>query len=249
MNAAPEFIPRSGACLVSRAVVDGSEPVARAVRHQPAGGPDNGWRIYGTSDASAQPTDVLVRVSFNEACAIEPALIGIYDFDFGTDLTFARDDDRIRVLETSSGREVPPENFYVPPAHRAGAEGATPTGGAAPGSTPPSAGAGGRKKAGPGEACILSRNVLMGRGRVAFALRHQPNNPADNGWRVFSEFDSDEFVNDPDNMAIVHWDTVVGSEPAMAAVRDLPVGSDVEIRRPQDAPPRVWLVNENRYLD
>jgi hypothetical protein len=242
MSAVPEFIPRSGACLVSRAVADGAEPVARAVRHQPGGGPDNGWRIFGESDARTQSEDALVRLSFNEACAIEPALIGIYDFDLGTDLTISRESGRIRVLETSSGREVPPENFYVPPDQRLGSERTAP---AAPGQ--PSAGAGGRRKA--GEACILSRNVLMGRGRIAFALRHQPNNPADSGWRVFSEFDSNEFVNDSANMAIVLWDTVVGYEPAMAAVRDLPVGSDVEIRRSADAPPRVWIVNENRYLD
>jgi hypothetical protein len=50
--------------------------------------------------------------------AIEPALIGIYDFPVGTDLTLERDG-AIRIIDNASGREIPPENFYVPPQFRA----------------------------------------------------------------------------------------------------------------------------------
>jgi len=47
-------------------------------------------------------------------CAIEPALIGIYDFPVGSDLQIVDEGAGIKVVDTASGREIPPESFYVP---------------------------------------------------------------------------------------------------------------------------------------
>ena len=58
MASVPEFIPQAGACRIM-SHIDTSEYLNGA----------DSWRI----------TD------FNEACAIEPALIGIYDFPVGSD--------------------------------------------------------------------------------------------------------------------------------------------------------------------
>ena len=116
-----EFIPKAGACLVSKNVLSGAGRVRWMVRKPSQAPVDNGWRIFSHIDSSeylADPENLQI-VDFNEVCAIEPALIGIYDFPVGSDLQIV-DDGRIRVVDTASGREIPPENFYVPPEMRAG---------------------------------------------------------------------------------------------------------------------------------
>jgi hypothetical protein len=120
MTATPEFIPAAGACLMSLNAYEGRAPVRWMVRGESNAAADNGWRIMSAIDTGEYlDTPGNWRItSFNEACAIEPALIGIYDFPVGTDLTLERDG-AIRIIDNASGREIPPENFYVPPQFRA----------------------------------------------------------------------------------------------------------------------------------
>ncbi|SJM53495.1 hypothetical protein CZ771_06390 [Actinomycetales bacterium JB111] len=72
--------------------------------------------------------------------------------------------------------------------------------------------------------------MLEGRGRVRWMVRNQPQASEDSGWRIFSEFDSEEYINDPANVQVVDYNTVCAIEPAAIAVYPLPVGADVEIR-------------------
>ena len=58
-------------------------------------------------------------MSFNDLCSIEPALIGIWDMPVGSDLQIVRDELGIRIVDTPTGREIPRENLYIPPAWRA----------------------------------------------------------------------------------------------------------------------------------
>lgn len=114
-----EFIPQSGACLVSTNVLSGAGRVRWMVREESKNPVDNGWRIMSGADTQeflASPGCWKVT-SYNEVCNIEPALIGIYDFPVGSDLELVHDD-RIRIIDGRTGREIPPENFYVPPQHR-----------------------------------------------------------------------------------------------------------------------------------
>lgn len=74
------------------------------------------------------------------------------------------------------------------------------------------------KKAG---GCIVSKNIVDGKGKLKWLLREKSLNPADNGWRFFSDIDDDEFVND--------FNTVVEIEPAIIVVYPFPVGSDMQL--------------------
>ncbi|MFB7958031.1 DUF2185 domain-containing protein [Streptomyces sp. NPDC056045] len=117
----PEFIPGAGASLVTRSVLAGESRV-RWVHRKPSRQPaDNGWRVLGDTDTSAYLSDTKnwVIADFNELCAIEPALIGIYDFPIGSDLQIVREGQGIRIVDITSGHEVPRTAFYVPPQHRA----------------------------------------------------------------------------------------------------------------------------------
>ena len=79
-------------------------------------------------------------------------------------------------------------------------------------------------------ACMATRNVMEERGRVRWMVRNPPQAPEDSGWRFFSEFDSEEYINDPANVQVVDYNSVCAIEPAVIAVYPLPVGSDIELR-------------------
>lgn len=117
----PEFIPNAGACLASKNVLSGAGRVRWMVREASKAPQDNGWRIFSHIDTSDYLADAanLQVVAFNQVCALEPALIGIYDFPVGSDLQLVVDERGIHIFDTPSGREIPRENFYVPPAMRA----------------------------------------------------------------------------------------------------------------------------------
>jgi hypothetical protein len=117
----PEFIPGAGACLVSKNVISRAGRVRWMVRKESRAAADNGWRIFSHIDTAEYLADAknLQIADFNAVCAIEPALIGIYDFPIGSDLQVVDEGNGIQIVDTATGRAIPPENFYVPPAHRA----------------------------------------------------------------------------------------------------------------------------------
>ena len=117
----PEFIPKAGACLVSKNVLSGAGMVRWMVREDSQAPVDNGWRIFSHVDTSEYLADAdnLQIVDFNEVCAIEPALIGIWDLPVGSDLQVVKDELGIRIVETPTGREIPREEQFVPPQFRA----------------------------------------------------------------------------------------------------------------------------------
>ncbi|MBI9115115.1 DUF2185 domain-containing protein [Sanguibacter suaedae] len=122
MTSYPEFIPKAGACLVSKNVLSRAGRVRWMVRVPSQAPVDNGWRIFSHIDSQEYLADTsnLQVTDFNAVCALEPALIGIYDFPVGSDLQIVDEGQGIRIVETATGREIPPENFYVPPKMRAG---------------------------------------------------------------------------------------------------------------------------------
>lgn len=121
MASYPEFIPAAGACLATLNVLEGRGRVRWMVREPLKNPADNGWRIMSHIDTSEYLSDASSWkvVDFNQVCAIEPALIGIWDLKVGSDLQLVDDELGLRIVDTPTGREIPRENLYVPPAHRA----------------------------------------------------------------------------------------------------------------------------------
>lgn len=79
--------------------------------------------------------------------------------------------------------------------------------------------------------CLATRTVLDGRGAVRWMVRGEPRAPRDTGWQIMSHVDTSEYLDDPDNWAIVEFDALCEIQPALAQIRDLPVGSDLQIVR------------------
>ena len=79
--------------------------------------------------------------------------------------------------------------------------------------------------------CVVSKNILFGRGKLRWCVREKSINDIDNGWRFFSDIDSEEYLANQDNMSICDFNTVVNIEPAILAIYDLPVGTDIELKQ------------------
>ena len=116
MNGTPQFIPKAGACLLSKNVIEGRGRVRWMVRVKSVIPQDNGWRFFSNIDDSAYLAnpDNLQVVDFNQACLFEPALIGIWNFPVGSDLQIVDEGEGIQVVETQTGRVVPRDEFYIP---------------------------------------------------------------------------------------------------------------------------------------
>lgn len=78
-------------------------------------------------------------------------------------------------------------------------------------------------------ACICSRTILSRQGTLKWLVREHPIEPPDTGWRFFAMEDDSDFINDPDNLAVVDFNTVAEIEPAIIGIYPLGVGSDLQL--------------------
>lgn len=76
---------------------------------------------------------------------------------------------------------------------------------------------------------ITSKNVLEKNGRIKWLFREEPIDAIDNGWRVLSDIDDDEYINNPKNMVVCNFNTLINIEPALMGIYLLPIGSDIRI--------------------
>ena len=116
-----DLIPNAGACIATLNVINRTGVVRWMVRLPSQMPADNGWQIMSHLDTTEYLNDPANWriVDFNDLCAIEPALIGIWDMPIGSDLQIVRDELGIRIFDTPTGREIPVEAWYVPPDKRA----------------------------------------------------------------------------------------------------------------------------------
>ncbi len=116
MEGTIEFIPKAGACLLSKNVNSGQGRVRWMVRRTSQVPQDNGWRIFSHIDDSAYLADPanLEVVDFNRACMFEPALIGIWDLPVGSDLQIVDEGQGIQIVDTPTGRVIPRQELYNP---------------------------------------------------------------------------------------------------------------------------------------
>lgn len=77
--------------------------------------------------------------------------------------------------------------------------------------------------------CIVSNNILNGKGRVKWCIREQSADKVDNGWRFLSEIDTDEFLDNPINMSVCDYNTIVEIEPAVLAIYNMPIGTELTL--------------------
>ena len=76
--------------------------------------------------------------------------------------------------------------------------------------------------------CIITKSLDDGTSKLKWIFREESVNPADNGWRALGDTDTEEYINVPENNLVVDFDRLVEIEPAVLAIYDMPVGTDLE---------------------
>lgn len=76
---------------------------------------------------------------------------------------------------------------------------------------------------------VVSKNILRHRGRLRWCVREESVNDFDNGWRFFSDIDTEEYLSDADNMSICDFNTIANIEPAILTIYNCKVGTDLEL--------------------
>lgn len=75
---------------------------------------------------------------------------------------------------------------------------------------------------------IVSKSILNGTSRLKWLFRQESEHG--NGWVAFGDTDTQEYVDNAANMAVVDFNTLANIEPAAANVFWLPPGADLELR-------------------
>lgn len=76
--------------------------------------------------------------------------------------------------------------------------------------------------------CIITRSLYEGTSNLKWIFREESATPVDNGWRAIGDTDTQEYINVTENNLVVDFDRLVEIEPAVLAIYDLPVGTDLE---------------------
>ena len=76
--------------------------------------------------------------------------------------------------------------------------------------------------------CIITRSLYEGTSKLKWIFREEGVNPADNGRRAIGDTDTEEYINAPGNNMVVDSDRLVEIEPAVLAIYDMPVGTELE---------------------
>ena len=73
---------------------------------------------------------------------------------------------------------------------------------------------------------IVSKSVLNGTSKLKWLFRE--DSEYGNGWVAFGDTDTQEYVDNAENMAVVDFNTLANIEPTVVNVFYMPVGSDLE---------------------
>jgi hypothetical protein len=76
---------------------------------------------------------------------------------------------------------------------------------------------------------VVSKNILSRKGKLKWCFREQPMNNIDNGWRFLSDIDTDEYLSKSDNMCVCDFNTIANIEPAVLAIYNCKIGTDIEL--------------------
>jgi hypothetical protein len=76
--------------------------------------------------------------------------------------------------------------------------------------------------------CYATDRITVDGEKVGFMYREQGEFQADSGWRFLSGTESQEYLDNPDNITIYDVNTIANYDPDIISFLDAPVGSAFE---------------------
>ena len=77
--------------------------------------------------------------------------------------------------------------------------------------------------------CLTTKNVISKTGRIMWCVREEGARKTDNGWRFFSEYDTEEYLVNANNWVVIDFDEIVKIEPALLSLMWMPYGTELTI--------------------
>lgn len=77
-------------------------------------------------------------------------------------------------------------------------------------------------------ACFASDLITVEGMKVGYMYRDEPETEIDSGWRFLSGFESEEFINDPNNLAMHELNTIANYDRDILPFLSAPLGSAFE---------------------
>ena len=75
--------------------------------------------------------------------------------------------------------------------------------------------------------CIASDKITVEGEKVNYMYRENPNFKTDCGWRFFSGTESQDYVDNPENLMIYDVNTIVNYDQAITLYLNLPIGTEL----------------------
>lgn len=76
---------------------------------------------------------------------------------------------------------------------------------------------------------VTNTHITEGQYPIHGLYRVEPYSENDSGWRVVSEYDEPEFVNNPMNIVTLTFTEMLEMEPGLNKIVNLPVGTELEL--------------------
>lgn len=77
-------------------------------------------------------------------------------------------------------------------------------------------------------ACIASDRITVDGVPVGYCYREEPDIEVDSGWRFLAGDESQEYADNPENLALYDINTIANYDPSITEVLDAPMGSAFE---------------------
>lgn len=77
--------------------------------------------------------------------------------------------------------------------------------------------------------CLVSKNITHNLQAIKWMYREEPIEEFDSGWRVFCESDTEEFINQPENVIPLDFNVLANLNPHVVEIYNAPVGADYEV--------------------
>jgi hypothetical protein len=90
--------------------------------------------------------------------------------------------------------------------------------------------------------CFATDRITVDGQKVGYMYREEPEDDTDSGWRFLSGTESQEYLDDPENLAIYDVNTIANYDPDIIPFLDAPVGAAFE--RSEGSGPFVAVEDE-----
>ena len=77
-------------------------------------------------------------------------------------------------------------------------------------------------------ACFATNMITIDGRKINFMYREEPNNANDSGWKFFSGYEDDKYINNPKNTQIFDVNTIANYDPDIISLLDSPVNTAFE---------------------